>query len=144
MSVLSEKVRVALYAKLNVSGVTSLATGGVYHLLAPESATKPYVTFNRQAAAPVVRAFENNLIAEEDLWTIKAVADEDSSTTKEPQQLAEEILAAAENAIGSSLSLAGGSETWGIERFADIPEYTETLNDRLIYHHGFILRVVTH
>lgn len=144
MSALSEKVRVALYTKLNVSGVTSLATGGVYHLLAPETAAKPYLTFNRQGAAPVTRAFESNLIAEEDLWVIKAVADEDSSTTKEPQQLAEEILQAAETAIGTSLSLAGGSVTWGVERFADVPEYTETVNDRLVYHHGFILRVVSH
>lgn len=141
MSSLSEKVRVALYSKINVSGVTSLATGGVYHLTAPVGAKLPYVTFNRQAPAPVTYSFGNTRIAENDLWLIKAVCDEDSSTTKEPQQLNEEILSAIETTVGNSLTLSGGSVTWNVERFADIPEYLETYNDRLIYHNGFLLRI---
>lgn len=144
MSALSEKVRVALFSKLNVAGVTNLATGGVHHMLAPEGTAFPFVVFNRQASAPVTYAFKNNLIAEDDQWLIKAVADEDCSTTKEPQQLAFEILNAAETALGSSLTLAGGSETWSVERVSDIPEYYESVNDRAIFHAGFILRVVAH
>ena len=142
MSVLSEKVRTALYAKLNVSGVTTLAPGGVHHMLAPEGTERPYVVFNRQGSAPVVRAFCNKLIAEDDVWLIKAVTDEDCSTTKEPQELAFDILNAAETALGDSLTLSGGSETWMVERVSDIPEFFETVNDRAIFHAGFILRVV--
>lgn len=144
MSALSEKVRVALYAKINVVGVTSLATGGIHHLIAPETASKPYVIFNRQSSSDVVRAFQNNLIAENDLWTIMAIADEDCSATKEPQQLNQDILNAAETAIGNSLSLSGGSETWNVERVADIPEFIEVVNDRVVYHNGFLLRIWAH
>lgn len=144
MSALSEKVRVALYSAMNVSNVTSLATGGIHHLLAPETATMPYVIFNRQAADPVVRAFKDALIAESDVWLIKAISDENSSTTKEPQQLNEEILNAVETAIGNSLTLSGGSEVWSVEREQDIPEYMEVRVDRAIYYNGFLLRIWSH
>lgn len=144
MSALSEKVRTALYAKMNVNGVTSLATGGVHHLIAPDGAAKPYVVFNRQAAADVTRAFSQTLIAENDLWLVKAICDEDCSTTKEPQELAGDILEAVETAIGNSLTLSGGSEVWSIERVADIPEYLEVKGDRMIYYCGFLLRVWSH
>lgn len=144
MSALSEKVRVALYSAMNVSNVTSLATGGIHHLLAPETATMPYVVFNRQAADPVVRAFKDALIAESDLWLIKAISDENSSATKEPQQLNEEILNAVETAIGNSLTLSGGSEVWSVEREQDIPEYMEVRVDRAIYYNGFLLRIWSH
>lgn len=144
MSTLSEKVRVALFSKLNVNGVTSLATGGVHHLLAPEPSAKPYVVFQRQGASPTNRAFQQTLIAEDDLWLVKAISDEDSSSTKEPQQLNADILNACESALGTSLNLAGGSETWLLERLNDIPEYFEVVNDRAVFISGFLLRVVAH
>ncbi len=142
MSVLSEKIRVALFNKLNVSGVTTLAIGGVHHLIAPESATKPFVVFQRQASANVVRSFSNALIAEDDLWIVKVVSDEDSSTTKEPQQLNGEILAACESAIGSSMTISGGV-VYDVVRLRDIPEFFEVASDRMIYHSGFVLRIVS-
>lgn len=144
MSVLSEKVRVALFAKINVSAVKNLATGGVWHMMAPPSTARPYVVFNRQASAPVVRAFNNTDIVENDLWLIKVISDEDSSTTKEPQGLNAEILNAIESVIGHELTLAGGGEVWNIERQNDMPEFTEIANDRLLYHSGFMLRVWSH
>src|SRR5687768_17445786 len=102
MSALSEKVRVALYNKLNVSGVTTLATGGVHHPIAPEPSDTHYLIFHRQASRDVNYTFGSNLLNEDDFWLIKAVTDEDSSTTKEPAELAEDILEAAETAIGTS------------------------------------------
>jgi len=141
MSIVSDRVRRAIFTKLNVTAVKSLATGGVHHLMAAQGTAKPYIVFNRQSAADVLYAFANTRIAENDLWLIKAISDEDSSTTKEPQQLNEEILAAAEAQIGNSLTLDGGSVTWNVERFADIPEYVEMANDRLIFYNGFLLRV---
>jgi hypothetical protein len=141
MSSLSENVRTALYSKMSVTGVTSLATGGIYHLLAPVGAKMPYVIFNRQAPAPVTYSFGNTRIAENDLWLIKAVADEDSSSTMEPQQLNEAILSAIETAVGNELTLSGGAVTWNVERFSDIPEYLETASDRMIYYNGFLLRI---
>ncbi len=144
MSVRSEKVRQALFGKLNVAAVVGAGKAtGVYHRKAPETANLPYVIFHRQAPRPVTRAFQQNVIAEDDWWLIKALTDEDSSASKEPEELAEDILEACEAAIGTSLTLTG-SETWTVERISDMPEYTEPLNDRDIYHYGFFLRVVTH
>jgi len=142
MSAISEKVRVALYTKLNVSGVTTLATGGIFESIAPESASLPYVIFQRQAAEPVVYSFGINLQLESDLWAIRAVTDEDSNTAKEPQGLGEEILAACQTAIGTSLTLTGNTNVW-CARFQDIAPYQDPLNDRTIYHRGFLLRVAT-
>jgi len=142
MSVLSEKIRVALFNKMNVPSVTSLASGGIHHIHAPENASKPFVIFQRQASGDVIRSFSNSLLAEDDLWLVKAISDEDSSTTKEPQQLNAEILAACENAIGSSLAITGGT-VYDASRLRDIPEYYEIAADRSIYHSGFILRIVS-
>lgn len=144
MSVLSEKVRVALFAKMNVSAVKTLATGGVWHLTAPPGTPRPFVIFNRMASAPVVRAFNNTHIVENDIYLIKAVSDEDSSQTLEPQALNAEILNAVESVLGNELTLTGGGVVYNIERENDIPEFTELSNDRLFYHSGFMLRVWSH
>lgn len=140
MSAISEKCRVALYAKLNVSGVTTLATSGVFESKAPDSTACPYVIFQRQASEPVDYGFGPTLHLETDLWLIKAVTDEDSNTAKEPQTLAEEILAACVTALGSSLTLSGNTVCW-YSRFADMPPFQERFNDRDIYHRGFLLKV---
>ena len=145
MSAISEKVRIALYAKLNVSGVTTLATGGIFESVAGDSASMPYVIFRRQASEPVTYSMGTSAPTqqlESDLWLIKAVADEDSDTAKGPQKLCEDILAAIVTALGTSLTLSGNTAVW-FSRFADMPPYEEILNDRHIYHRGFLLKVST-
>lgn len=141
MSAISEKVRTALYAKMNVSGVTSLATGGVYYKVAPANASFPFVTFTRIPVG-VEYALANNLVGERDLWLIKAVVDEDSSTTLSPPALAEDILTAVETAIGTTLTLSGNTVR-RVRRISEIPDFIEDLNDRQIWHHGFNLDVFT-
>lgn len=143
MSAISEKVRVALYTKLNVSGVTSLATGGIFESIAPDNSALPYVIFQRQGPGPIVYAMgatSPTQQLEDDLWLIKAVTDEDSDTTKEPQKLGEDILAACITALGTSMTLSGNTVT-GYYRFSDIPPYQDPLNDRTIYHRGFLWRI---
>jgi hypothetical protein len=146
MSAISEKVRTALYAKLNVSGVTSLAEGGVYESQAPDTTTDAYVIFQRQAPGSVLYAFGTanapTQVLEDDLWLIKAVVDEASDTSMSPQSLAEAILRACETALGSTLTLSGNTVLW-MARFADMPPYQETLGDRSIFHRGFLLRIKT-
>lgn len=142
MSTLSEKIRVALFAKLNVAAVVGAGKAtAVYHAKAPETALFPYLIFRRQAPGTVNYTFGLTLSHEDDLWLIKVLTDEDSSVTKEPEALAEEILGFAETAIGTSLTLTG-SETWTVHRQADIPSFTEDQTDRSIYNHGFLLRIV--
>lgn len=139
MSAISEKVRTALYAKLNVSGVTTLATGGVHFMIATGS--MPFVVFSR-VPGTVDYAFADTLIGERDLWLIKAVCDKGSSTTLSPPQLAEDILTACETAIGTSLTLSGNT-TQRVKRLSEIPNYIELSGDRQIFHHGFYLDIYT-
>ena len=141
MSVISEKVRVALFTKLNVSGVTSLVTGVHYHH-APNNSTTPYVVFDRVAPGTVKRPVLGGLILEDDLWQIKAIVSEGDSTTKEPVELAQDILEACETAINESLTLSGNTVEY-IKRVSDIPGFKELVNDRWIYHEGFNLRTQT-
>lgn len=143
MSTISEKVRVAIFGKLNVASVLASGTGlatGVHNDKAPESAVFPYVVFNQQASSPVIRTFAQTLALEDDLWLVKGLADEDSSTTKEPQQVAAELANLCETAIGTSLTLSGNTAAL-IERVYDMPPFTEQRGDRFIYHRGFLLRV---
>lgn len=150
MSAISEKVRNALYTKLNVSGVYTLTgtvsagVGKIFESLAPDDTALPYVIFQRQGPGPVIYSLGTanapTQQLENDLWLIKAVTDEDSDTTKGPQKLAEDILAACVTAIGATLTLSGNTTVW-CARFADMPPYQELLNDRHIYHRGFLLRV---
>lgn len=143
MSVISEKVRAAIFGKLNVSTVLASGTGlatAVYNQKAPENAQLPFVIFNYQSPGSIIRTFGQSLVLEDGLWLIKGLADEDSSTTKEPQQVAFEIANLCEAAIGNALILSGNEATL-VERIQDIPPFIEVLNDRYIYHAGFLLRV---
>lgn len=143
MSVISEKVRVALYTKLNVSGVTSLATGGVHYQHAPANASTPYVVFNRVAPGPVsFTVFGPLQILENDLWQIKAIVREADSITLEPVQLAQDILEACEAAIADTLTITGNTVEF-VKRVSDIPGFRELVNDSWVYHEGYNLRVQT-
>lgn len=149
MSAISEKVRTALYGKLNVSGVRNLVGdvttgyGKIFESEAPADTAFPYLVFSRQAPGEAVYSFGSpTLQLETDIWLIKALTDKDSSTTQSPQTLGQAILTAAETAIGNSLTLSGNTAVW-VARVADMPPYQERLGDRLIYHRGFLLRVTT-
>lgn len=141
MSDLSAKVRQALFTKLNVTEIKSLAIGGVHYRIAPEATAKPYLIFDRQAAGRVGYTFGFTRTHEDDVWLVKAVTDKDSSAVKSPVSLGEEILAAAETAIGNALVLVGAN-IWAVVRLNDIPNYTEKVSDRIVFHQGFLLRVV--
>lgn len=142
MSDLSEKVRAALYAKMNVVSVvgTGLATA-IYYGKAPESAAYPFIEFQRVPGI-VDYAFRDTRIGERDRWFIRCFADEDSSTSKAPAKLNEDILQACATAIGNSLSLSGAT-AYRVTRIADIPEVIETVNDRQVTMNGFQLEIYT-
>lgn len=141
MSDLSQKIRTALFVKLAVSNVTSLATGGVHYRVAPANTNRPFLVFDRQSPGLVNYNFGFTRTHEDDLWQIRAVTDEDSSVAKSPQSLGEEILNAAITAIGLNLTLPD-AVTWAVLRVRDIPNYTEKVSDRIVFHQGFLLRVV--
>ena len=141
MSLLSEQVRAALYGKMNVTGVTTLATG-IYHGIAPDTATYPFITFSRSAPGAVERTFSSGAIIEDDLWMVKATTDAESAGTSSPQSKNEAILSAIETAIGGTLTLTSATALW-VLRFSDIPELFEVVNDRKVWTNGMLLRVVS-
>jgi hypothetical protein len=148
MSAISALVRPALYLKLNVTDVTSLATGGVHYRVAPSktvngsrivSVNFPLVVFDRIPGS-VDYAFAGNIVGERDLWMIRAHVDEDSDATKSPAELAEEILAACETAIGGTLDIPGKTVSCARRR-GDIPLLTDDQSDRQVWMEGFYLDV---
>lgn len=141
MSAISEKVRTALYAAMNVSGVTTLATGGIHYKVAPETAEYPFVTFTR-IPVDVHYAMANNLVGERDLWQIKALTRKGNHASLSPPALAEDILTAVETAIGTTLTLSGNTVR-RVRRVSEIPDYIEDLTDGPVFHHGFNLEVFT-
>ena len=145
MSVISEKIRVALRAKLNVSGVLASGTGyatAVYYQKAPANAVTPYVIFNRVAPGPVKRPVLGALVLEDDLWQIEAVTEESNHTTLGPVELGQDILEDCETAIGETLTISGNTVEY-CKRVSDIPGYPEFVNNRHVFHEGFNLRTQT-
>lgn len=138
MSKLSEQVRKSLYTKMNVSGVTSLANGGIHYLQAPSNAVLPYVVFSR-LPRNVSYQFNGGIGYESDLWLIKAITD-NSHSSKSAVTLGEEILQAVETAIGESLTLTN-AQSLLVRRTADMPSYTELESNKTIHHQGFFLTI---
>jgi hypothetical protein len=142
MSAISEKLRVALYSKLTAAGVTSAGSTGAYYHRVPEFAVLPYIVFSRVAPGIINRTTFGSQIIEDDLWQISVFADEDSSTTKEPTQIAQEILLAAETSINTGITLTGATVKY-VAKQSDIPSLSELSNGRWIYQEGFNLRTQT-
>jgi hypothetical protein len=140
MSALTEQIRTALYSKLNVSSVTTPATGGVWYGKAKLSSAYPFVVFEKVSNFPHY-TFQNTVIAEDSLWAIKVFIDRDASTTKSPTGLGEEILAAAKTAIGNALNISGADD-WAVYWTQELPEIKQPISDRNVWMMGFLLRVV--
>jgi hypothetical protein len=139
MSAISEEVRTALYTALNVSGVTTLATGGIHYKVAPQGTTGAIVVFDRLSSLAEY-TFGVTLNMENDLWIVKAYADEDSDVTKSPPSLCQDILTAVEAALPATLTLASKTNRACV-REGDISLPPETVNDREVFAEGFLLRV---
>ena len=142
MSAISEKLRVALYNKLTAAGVTSAGSTGAYYHRVPEGATLPYIVFSRVAPGIIRRTTFGSQIIEDDLWQISAFADEDSDNDREPQQVAWDILNAAETSLNTGITITGNTVKYAAKQ-SDIPSLSELANGRWIYQEGFNLRVQT-
>jgi hypothetical protein len=144
MSAYSERVRKALYAKLNVAGVLSSGTGlatAVYNAKAPEGATLPFLIFQEQAASPVEYNFGQGIADETSFWAVQGFADKNSSATKSPQEVAETIAQNALTALGTTMTLTGGGTVTWLGRVNDITPLESQQGDRYVYQRGFLLRV---
>ncbi|TXH45710.1 MAG: DUF3168 domain-containing protein [Desulfurellales bacterium] len=140
MASIAEQVRIALYGKLNVAGVTTYVSTRIFNLVPATSPAYPFIVFQRQAPGNVDYTLSGATAVEDDLWLIKAITTEDDNSSYSPQELADLILSACQTAIGTTMTLSANTVVW-CRRFADIPPFVEATTDRLVYTHGFLLRV---
>jgi hypothetical protein len=135
MSIISEKVRTAIFSKTNVSAVVgSGKLSAIYEGKALAGAIFPYGIFNRQASEPVVYAFNVTQILEGDFWQFRVYA--------ESQSVAETLLNTWITTLGTSLTLTGNTVGW-CARVNDLPPTDQQLNDRFIYGRGALVLVKT-
>lgn len=143
MSSRSEIVRKAIFAKSNVAAVVgSGKLTAIFSDKAGENPSFPYGVFQRQAPVPTVYAFGYTPVQEEDLWLFKVYADKDSSTTKEPQELCEDLLDTWLSTLGHDLTLSGATVAW-MAKFNDVPPLDEKQSNRFVYGRGTLMRIVT-
>lgn len=146
MSIYSERVRKALYAKMTVPSVLASGTGlatGVFHAKAPDNTRLPYIIFQYQAPEPLEYAMGGpTLVSEPMLWVIQGFADRLSSVSKSPESVAEQMVQDALAAIGNDLTLTGGGEVVWVARVSDTPPLESQQGDRYVYQRGFLLRVI--
>lgn len=125
-------IAAALYTKLNVSGVTSLATGGVWLLIAKQGAVLPYVVFQWQGGGD-----ENDHPdrSRNTVWTVQALA---------ATAAAADAIDAACDALlhNGSLSVSGYNTFW-LRREGDVAYQEVDPTGRPIYHVGGMYRVRT-
>jgi hypothetical protein len=143
MSVFSERVANALFAKANVSGVLASGTGlatAVYQDAAPTTAVLPYVVFNLQASQPLVYTFGPTQAVESDIWNFQAFADTKNGT-RSPAQVAEKIIQDVISTLGFSLTLTGGGTVTWMAPVNKLPNMRQQQGDRYVYQRGFLLGV---
>lgn len=135
MASIKNQLEAAVYAALNVSSVTDIATGGVHSGAADESGSYPLVTFSFQGFEENLYTFGFGETQEGGLLLIKASSDEDSDVSKAPADLNDEILEACETILHGSISLSSATLDY-LRKFADVPVFRETLSDRTVFTSG--------
>lgn len=133
----TKAVRQAIYQKLNVAQVTSLlanGSAGIYHAVAPPTASYPLLIFNKQSGVNDLKVMGGD-DARNTLWLVKGVAKATSSST------AEDIDAAANAVLHfGDLTITGADDLY-LARESDV-EYVETAGDTQYRHAGGLYRLV--
>lgn len=137
MSALTKALRTALAQKLAASSsVTSIATGGIYHSVAPAQATYPLVIFNQQSNTRFVQSFGDRG-GRNSLWMVKGVA------VGENSDAADNLSAAIEALLNEgTLSVSGGT-LYRMHWEQDV-QYTELEDGEQIRHSGGMYRITYH
>lgn len=123
--------RKALYELLSGdSDLSSIATGGVYHRVAPENTEPPYVIFHRQAGTEVwsmTDAFKN------ELWLVKGVSRGGSAS------LAEDIDIRCEELLNDAALSISDSTLLYLRRESTV-DYGQADSGEMIHHVGGLYR----
>ena len=84
MSLDLNALNTAIYTALNVSAITTLATGGVYHVKAPQSTAYPFVTYFAviNVQGDTFTEYGNNTLIQIDVWSDSNSAAESGAIVK--------------------------------------------------------------
>jgi hypothetical protein len=132
----NKAIRVGLYNKLNVAGITSLLAKGsasLFHAVVPSSGSYPLVVFNKQAGTPTHQFGGAHFDSQ--LWLVKAIVKGGSSS--EAEDIAKAI---ADQLDFGTLTITGGT-LMHLERESDV-DYAEVSDGEVFRHHGFLLRLI--
>lgn len=103
-----------IYTKLNVSAITTLATGGVYHVKAPQNTDYPYITYFAviNVQGDTFTEWGNDTLIQIDVWS-------DSNSVAESGEIVEDIAGEIDDKV---LSISGYNSSLAIRQ-----------NTRLLY-----------
>ena len=103
-----------IYTKLNVSAITTLATGGVYHVKAPQGTAYPFVTYFMviDVQGDTFTEWGDDTLMQVDVWS-------DSNSAAESGEIVEAIAAQMDD---KTLSISGYNSAKSIRQ-----------NTRLLY-----------
>lgn len=138
MSLISEKVRPALYVKTNVSALVDTSNTaklyGIYEGKVQQKVPvdRAYGVFNRQAMSPVLYTLSGAIADETDFWQLRVYAV--AAIT------AETLLNLWVSTLGESLTLSGNTVTW-CRRENDLPPTDRQLSDRYVFGRGALIRI---
>ncbi len=107
-----------IYTKLNVSAITTLATGGVYHVKAPQETTPyPFITYFAviNVQGDTFTEWGNDTLIQIDVWS-------DSNSAAESGEIVEDIAGVMDDKV---LSISGYNSSLAIRQ-----------NTRLLYEAG--------
>jgi Protein of unknown function (DUF3168) len=119
-----DTVAEALNTALNVSAVTTLATGGIWQDAAKQKTPRPYLVFRGPFGRPTKYTLRVK-VSDDWQWQLDAYAD-DSAT-------ADAIIAAAEAALFDSPLPVQGKNTLYCRKQTDLPASSEYDGQKLVH-----------
>lgn len=127
-------LRTAIFEALDGDvALEDLVEDRIFHKVAPQGSTYPFVVFGKQAGTPQ-RTFRGPAVRS-DLWMVKGVDRGPSASA------AEEVDAALEAVLDDAELSVAGAELLYLRRESDL-DYTEVLDGETFHHVGGLYRVV--
>lgn len=133
----SQVIKAGLLAKINVSQVQAVATGGIFLDRAGVRANYPFLVIAKFSARPH-GSFGQPVAIEESFWDLKAFAE--ANADKSAQQQGEEIIDAALLAIGGTLTLSSGT-CRDVRWYEDLPTLRQPIPGKQVFMTWVRLRI---